>query len=71
MSHELDDCITIAQAAELVRRTPRAVRYWTAGEDPRLPSVVDSQSMRRVRVAELVDLERDMRGRRADRPRIT
>lgn len=64
---DMDDWITLAQAAELVGRTPRAVRYWTAGDPPKLPSTVDAHGVRRVQVRALVDLERDMRARRATR----
>lgn len=61
---ELDDYITLAEAAELVYRTTRAVRYWVAGDNPKLASIVDRRGVRRVRVRDLIDLERDMRTRR-------
>jgi hypothetical protein len=63
-----DDWITIAEAAELVFRTPRAVRYWTTSTPPKLDSITDNKGVKRVRVKDLIDLERDLRERRAGRP---
>lgn len=63
-----DDWITIAEAAELVSRTPRAVRYWTTSDPPKLDSITDNHGVKRVLVKDLIDLERDMRQRRAVRP---
>jgi len=68
LRHELTDWITIAEAAEFVRRTARAMRYWTAGIPPKVPAIVDAHGVRRVLVRDLIDHDRDLRQRRAARP---
>lgn len=67
ITYDLGDWITIKEAATMVGRTPRAVRYWTAGEHPRLTTITDDDGIKRVRVRDLIDLEADLRRRRANR----
>lgn len=67
MPYAMTDWITIAEAADLVGRTSRTVRYWAAGEHPKLPTITDDKGIKRVLVQDLVDLEADLRQRRAER----
>lgn len=65
---DLDDLVTVDEAAELVGKTPAAIHKWIT-RDKRLEATTDASGRLRVRAGDLLDVHAEMRRKRAGRRR--
>jgi hypothetical protein len=64
---DLDDWITVREAAEYLSLSESAIRKMINRSSAKLNAIVGDDGIQRVRVAQLVDIQREQRERRAGR----
>lgn len=64
---DLNDWITVRQAADYLIVSESTIRKWIKQEPPKLDVIVGADGVQRVRVGQLMEVQRDQRERRARR----